>query len=70
MNHFVKYDKKADLRAFNEGKFDNIDLGGGKINDKILQFRKQLAQNLEDLIADEEFNVDMTLGQVIEILRK
>jgi len=52
-----------------EGQFNNVDLGRGSMDKQIQRFRRDLAMNLQDLLEDGEFTLEMTLQETIQRLQ-
>lgn len=69
MKTTLSYDPNADPRHVNEGRFDNVDMGQKPIDQQILRFRRNLAQQLEDIIAEGILSPTVTLTEAIAILK-
>lgn len=54
---------------FVENRFDNVNLGAKSIPETVKRWRMQMAQNLQDMVDEQELAPDMTLEQVIQFLR-
>ena len=51
-------------------KFDDVNIGRGTIPEQITRFRRQLAQQIEELVKEGEAKPQMTVGQLIALLKK
>lgn len=61
--------KFTEWKQIREGRFDDLDLGRKSVPQQILVFRRNMAANLEEMIADGELQPEMTLQQAIQFLK-
>lgn len=51
-------------------RFDNVDLGGRRVCDQVSAYRKNLAQQLQELLDDPEFKDVIYVDDLIKKLKK
>jgi hypothetical protein len=57
-----------EFKTIREANFDNVDMQGSSMMDMIRRTRRQLAQNIKEMIAEGEVDPKMTVAQLLQML--